>query len=112
VRYLKLELRVIQRGQFRGQLWDYKEQLDNILTQPRPGDPGFRTIDEAMQSIEIGKKLRAANGLFEMSDEEYRFIRGHMESWRPPIADDAVIAFHQAILQAPSERPEEFPAEV
>jgi hypothetical protein len=112
LKYLKLEQRVIQRGQFRGQVFDFKEQLDMILTAAKPGEMGFRTIDEAMKSMDIGERLRNSNGLFEMSDDDLKFIQEHMSAWRPPIADQAVIDFWKAIQNPLSEKPEEFPAEV
>ena len=104
MKYIKLERRFISRGAFKGQLWDFKEQLDDILMRPRLGEQ--LTMRDVYFSVELGRKLREANGYLELTDEENQFIQGYMERWTPPISDQAVIDFHEAMTRPLTEKPE------
>jgi hypothetical protein len=104
MKYIKLEKRILERGSFRGQIWDFKEQLDDILMRTRLGDAGL-TMKDVYFSVELGRKLRSANGVLELTEEESAFVQSYMERWRSPIADQAVIDFYEAVTHPLSELP-------
>lgn len=80
---------------------NYAELLKTILASPPADGRGLR-LPEIREALKVMDKIDAAQGSVLLEDDEWRFVRDRVESAPYSAADKRILAFADAVLNAPN----------
>lgn len=83
--------------------WDYRKQLLTFMG----GDPRGLSLADMRTYLKICDKIEplSPNGVLELEDAEYEAVKARIDSWKPTIADKAIVQFIDDVHNAGTEKP-------
>lgn len=79
--------------------FDYKRELTTVAGAPMPGSQGF-TVADMRQALAVTAKLAEANGVVELNEDEWQFLKPRVEAQRWAVADQIIVDFVAAVTGA------------
>jgi len=79
--------------------FDYKTQLISAASNPKEGTQGF-TVADMRQALALTEKLEATNGVAELEEDEWQFLKARVEAQKWLVASQVILDFVAAVTGA------------
>lgn len=97
----KIELKVtkMQIDERQSIPFDYRSQMLSMMRIPASRESGI-DIPTMLTYLDVAKAIRDAGDCVLLTEEQWKFLKERLEANRWSIADQAIVDFHTAIVQA------------